>query len=192
LGDHHADERNELVLSHLWLVRCIAADLRRVTTGRRPEWDDVSAEGNLGLVKAADHWRPERSASKSFAAYARVWAWAYMWRAIHGGPLHLTGLNLDRLPAPRRPPTLVPLFGCLPYTPTSACPHHGPIPRKSDFVCMRCHVSGWDHLTILQLQPGDLPRPERRRAPAKAAPPGAPETRRQRRARLFGAPRAAV
>jgi hypothetical protein len=93
-----------------------------------------------------------------------------------------------------RPPRLEPLFPVGHYTPSSRCPHHGPIPRGSDLCCMICHQSGQDGHPALQWDP----TPERADrdarsdwaatgpAPAKrAGQPPEKETRRQRRRRLF-------
>ena len=41
--------------------------------------------------------------------------------------------------------TLEPLFPLTPLTPSSTCPHHGPIRTGSRFCCMICHRSGQDH-----------------------------------------------
>jgi len=47
-------------------------------------------------------------------------------------------------------PVLIPLFPATSFVPGSPCPHHGPIPPGSDFVCMRCHQSGRDGHPIFQ------------------------------------------
>jgi len=52
---------------------------------------------------------------------------------------------------------------------------------------MICHRSGLDGHPALQIDPDEMPRPERRPEPIAPARKGAPETRRQKRARLFGA-----
>jgi hypothetical protein len=39
---------------------------------------------------------------------------------------------------------LIPLFPVGQFTPQSACPHDGPIPRGSRLVCMVCGASGMD------------------------------------------------
>jgi hypothetical protein len=94
---------------------------------------------------------------------------------------------VDRPSKIRRPPNLVPMFPVISFIPFSACPHHGPIRRGSIFVCMVCHQSGQDHLPSLQLLPGDLPRPDRRRRPRTPDQLSRlRETRRQKRLRLFG------
>jgi hypothetical protein len=36
---------------------------------------------------------------------------------------------------------LVPLFPIGPFTPTSHCPHHGPLRKGSEFCCMVCSQS---------------------------------------------------
>lgn len=89
---------------------------------------------------------------------------------------------------------LVPLFPIGPFTPTSECPHRGPIPDGSLLCCMVCSASGMDGHPALKRNPETDPRPEpkprhprrtnmARREEAEAKP----ATRRQRRSRVFGA-----
>ena len=163
-------DRDGLILAHQRLVTTIAADFRRVTRARRIEWADVIAEGTLGLVEAADRFDSSRLPAAHFGAWVRIRIWARIYEAVHGHkPREVTGLDLDRLPGKRRLPILIPMFGCAPHTPRSSCPHHGPMPPRSRFCCMVCHTSGWDHLSALELQPGDLPR--RTAAALRRAPP---------------------
>jgi hypothetical protein len=182
-------ERDALIVASQPLVTTIAGDFRRLTRVRRIEWDDVIAEGLLGLVEAAERFDSSRLSPSRFGSFVRVRIWARIYEFVHGRPPHVTGLDLDRLPAKRRLPTLVPLFGCISFTPANRCGHRAPIPKRSDFCCMVCHQSGWDHLDALQIDPADMPRPERRKAPALPLATTGPETRRQRRARLYGAAR---
>jgi hypothetical protein len=93
---------------------------------------------------------------------------------------------LDLLAHLHTPRFLVPLFP-LPtmFSPQSACPHHGEIRRGSWFCCMICHRSGMDHHPALQIVTAEMPEPERRRY-IPPAPPGRKETRREKRARMFG------
>jgi hypothetical protein len=86
---------------------------------------------------------------------------------------------------PRRLPRLVPLFPIGPFTPQAACGHHGPIRPGSVFCCMVCSQSGQDGHPALKRNPRTDPRPE----PKAAAPrkPGARESRKQRRGRLYAA-----
>jgi hypothetical protein len=87
---------------------------------------------------------------------------------------------------PNRPPRLFPLFPIGPFTPRSACPHHGPIRAGSVFCCMVCSRSGIDDHPALKRDPRTDPRPESKAAaPARVA--SVHETRRQRRQRLHAA-----
>jgi hypothetical protein len=89
-----------------------------------------------------------------------------------------------------RPARLVPLFPVGSFTPHSKCAHHGPIERGSVFCCMVCHASGQDDHPALQHTYSVEPRseakhedifPSSRYSDQKAFP----ETRKQRRQRLF-------
>ena len=136
---------------------------------------------------AAEAWlrREPEMREDGFGRYCRIWIHGWIRRALIDP--HLTGLDLDRLPAPRRPPTLVPLFPVVPYSPQAACAHHGAIPDGSALCCMVCHRSGVDGHPALQRDHRTDPAPER--APEAPAKPGKRETRKQRRARLFAAPK---
>jgi hypothetical protein len=81
-----------------------------------------------------------------------------------------------------RPPRLVPLFPVGSFTPTSVCPHCGPITRGSLFCCMMCHRSGIDGHPALQLDPRTEPQLERK--PSRPPLQSRLEARRQRCARL--------
>ncbi len=111
------------------------------------------------------------------------------------------GMAVESHPASRTPwwLELVPLFPVGPFTPTSPCPHHGPIRQGSLFCCMVCSASGMDGHPALARDPATDPRPEsnsrRARRPNETKSPVAPaeaETRRQRRSRIFGADSTAV
>lgn len=58
--------RNELIVAHLGLVHSVAASHRR-----KPDYDDVTQDGVLGLVRAIEDFNPERGCR--FATYA--WRW---------------------------------------------------------------------------------------------------------------------
>ncbi|AMV41061.1 hypothetical protein [Planctomyces sp. SH-PL62] len=63
-----------------------------------------------------------------------------------------------RGPAVDLTPKLTPLFPVGPLTPTSECPHKGPIPAGSPFVCMVCHQSGFDAHPKVHFDPAaDMP-----------------------------------
>ncbi len=70
----HEDRQalDELVVSHLPLVLKIARRYR----GYGPSGDDLVAQGNIGLLKAATRFDPERGVR--FAAYAATWIRAEM------------------------------------------------------------------------------------------------------------------
>lgn len=84
-------------------------------------------------------------------------------------------------------PKLEPLFPIDSFVPGSPCPHKKRIARGSDFVCMTCHQSGWDHRSLpgkpvgSQLNPDYVPdtKPTVYVAPPK---PGVKPTRKQKRA----------
>lgn len=83
---------------------------------------------------------------------------------------------------PHRSPRLIPLFPIGPFTPGSACPHHGPIRSGSVFCCMVCSQSGMDGHPALKRDPRTDPRPEPK--PAARVKISARETRKERRRRL--------
>ena len=94
------------------------------------------------------------------------------------------GIDRARLAeAPRGPsatdPPAVPMFPIDAFTPTSACPHHGPIRKGSSFVCMVCHQSGRETHPALRRSAATDPAPEPK---PKAKAKGKPSTRKQRRA----------
>jgi hypothetical protein len=109
-------------------------------------------------------------------------------------------VGLDSATAAPRTPwwlELVPLFPIGPFTPSSECPHRGPIREGSLLCCMVCSASGIDGHPALVRDPDTDPRPEpktRRTRQASATQAQAvptedeaqPETRRQRRTRIFG------
>lgn len=101
--------------------------------------------------------------------------------------------------APRTPwwMELVPLFPVTSFTPQSECPHRGPLPEGSLLCCMVCSASGIDGHPAMKRDSATDPRPEpksrpkRRADEAKSETPDdeagpTPETRRQRRSRIFG------
>lgn len=56
--------------------------------------------------------------------------------------------DLLRVPREPRPPELVPLFGCQPFTPQTTCGEihpRGPIPPSARDICMVCHKGGEAH-----------------------------------------------
>ena len=95
---------------------------------------------------------------------------------------------------------LVPLFPVGAFTPTSKCPHHGPIRAGSLLCCMVCSASGVDGHPALARDPATDPRPEPKSKPKKRTPRSAAqepsrttsaptaelETRRRKRARIYG------
>jgi hypothetical protein len=99
-------------------------------------------------------------------------------------------------PAPRPPAPwwleLVPFFPIGPFTPSSECPHRGPIAEGSLLCCMVCSASGMDGHRALRRDPATDPRPEPPPAasaaptPTSTAPAPKPESRRERRRRTFG------
>jgi hypothetical protein len=69
----------------------------------------------------------------------------------------------------------------VPFTPTSDCPHKGPIPHGSMDYCACCDRTGIDwHPAFLR-----DPRTEPRHRPELVRPPAHEETRREKRERLY-------
>jgi len=83
-----------------------------------------------------------------------------------------------------RPPALVPLFPVVAFSPLAICPHHGAIRRGSLLCCAICHQSGVEDHPALKRDPREDPKPDPKPKP-KLDMTGKPETRRERRARLF-------
>lgn len=85
---------------------------------------------------------------------------------------------------------LVPLFPVGSLTPTSKCPHSGPLQTGSLLCCMVCSASGMDEHASMKRDPETDPQPEPNRPAEPIATQAtdaipAVETRRQRRARKF-------
>lgn len=68
----------------------------------------------------------------------------------------------------------VPLFPLDSFTKESGCPHRGPLPVGSKFVCMVCHQSGMDHHPALRRDARADPKPE----PAPTTVPILPEKKK--------------
>jgi RNA polymerase primary sigma factor len=66
-GERTVGERNQIVLSHQWLVRAVALGFQ----GRGLDYEDLVSEGQLGLLRAAELFDP--SYGKPLAAYAALW-----------------------------------------------------------------------------------------------------------------------
>ena len=86
-------------------------------------------------------------------------------------------------------PVLTPMFGIKPLTPFGRCPHHGPLPKGSPFVCMYCHKSGKDHYVYFRAVKAKKPEPVQGPAskptkylPSKKTAAAAKATRKDRRA----------
>ena len=181
-----ADNSDALVEENAALVTVIVADYREAASKRRIDDDELTQSGMLGLILASRHFDPDEHPGVPFGAYAPFWIRSELSKCIAAYPELLTGRNLDRRAAPPKPPNLVPMFGVLPFTPTSECPHRIPIARGSIFVCAKCHQSGFDHLKILQRDPRTDPKPESKLKAYRPDPAHKAETRKQRRARLYG------
>lgn len=113
-------------------------------------------------------------------------------KTVVGDDLH----ERDDSPLPRQPwwLELVPLFPIGAFTPTSKCPHHGPIRPGSLFCCMVCSASGIDDHPAMKRDPLTDPRPEPAPAAPQAGSPSSPldpaagrETRKERRRRQHAA-----
>jgi DNA-directed RNA polymerase sigma subunit (sigma70/sigma32) len=60
--------RNRLVEAHMGLVREIAKGIAATSVGSGPELEDLSADGAVGLLQAAQRFEPERGVP--FEVYA--------------------------------------------------------------------------------------------------------------------------
>jgi hypothetical protein len=63
-------------------------------------------------------------------------------------------------------PSVVPVFPAGPLTPSSVCPHHGPLADDSEFVCGICHCGGELPAETVRSLPRRL---HTRRAPSRSA-----------------------
>jgi len=187
-----ASARDQLILGQEPLVQKTFWDFWPRAEARGIEADDLLQAGRLGLVEAAETWNPIEFPGVPFGAWARRFIRRQFRQELDRGPLPGTGFDLDRQPDRRRSlPRLEPLFGCRPFEPGSPCPHYVPIPRGRLIVCAVCHRSGWDHHPLMQRSSGTDPHRDQRPAALKIHEPPPCETRRQRRARIFGSPAAA-
>lgn len=74
-------KRDKLVEEHLYLVGPIARRyLRRVPPSI--ELDDLLAAGRIGLIQAANMYRPKEHNDTPFTAYARIKIRSHVWMAI--------------------------------------------------------------------------------------------------------------
>jgi hypothetical protein len=177
-------EYEAIILEHRPLVVHLALVYRPAARAIRLEWDDLIAEGTVGLVTAADRFNPVQFPWVEFSTYAQFWIRSALIRAVGFRP-DRTDSDMDRLPSRPRLPTAVPLFPIPVFDAQSACGHHGPIRVGSHLVCMVCHHSGMDGHPLLQRNLATDPRPEPKPPAVPVAKPKR-ETRRQRRARIYG------
>ena len=87
-----ASARDTLALSNLVLVVAVA----RKFTHREARLDDLVQEGNLGLMKAIEHFDPEKNVR--FATYAVWWLRAYMTRYLKDNRSQVRGGESERGP----------------------------------------------------------------------------------------------
>jgi len=85
--------RNELVERNLGLVRAIAREF----AGNNSQYDDLVAEGNMALIRAAERFDPQREVK--FASYAAIWIRHAMRtaRATSSRPVHVPARMLREL-----------------------------------------------------------------------------------------------
>lgn len=172
------------------LVIYIAAETMRQATNRSIDWNSLISDGNYALWRAAERFNPAKSREGNFHPFAAEYIRRAVKRAARGKRFPQTGLDLDRIPAIRRPPSLVPLFPITALDPQSVCPHRGKIERGSIFCCMVCHCSGQDHHPAMQIGPLDIRKPEKPKPKLDQLVAAVlKENRRQRRLRLFGPPK---
>jgi hypothetical protein len=178
------EERNRIIVENIRLVPVIAADFAPAARARRIEWDDILSAGALGIIVAAEKWKPSRG---RFSIYARHHIRAAIRRELHLLRPMQTGMDFAGVADHRLPPVpaLEPLFPIASYVPASPCPHRGPM-RSDLFVCGVC----WRCTRWIENHPDMLvpARDRRSRGRAVAAVVVVPraETRRERRAREFG------
>lgn len=87
-GDRHA--RIELVQNNLPFVVAVA----KKHMGRGARLDDLIQEGNFGLLKAIEHFDPDRG--NRFATYAVWWIRAYITRYLKDNRSQVRGGEKDR------------------------------------------------------------------------------------------------
>jgi RNA polymerase sigma factor (sigma-70 family) len=186
------EARDELVLRNRKLVVHLASEF--VVSAERAciDFDDLIASGLLGLIRAADRWKPEKG---RFTSYCRRHVRGQIRRQFKILRPLVTGLDLSYVPDHRAShvPSLEPMYGVRSWEPSSPCPHPHDDPHFGPFFCGKCHRSDWDLHIDLQLSARDLnPRRRPRRIAAVIPMPELPETRKQKRFRLFGATPVAV
>jgi hypothetical protein len=190
-------EREQLITEHEWLVRTIGAALRDRAQVYRIDEEDLLQSGQIGLIRAVDAWQPHLFSHTNFLNFAWVWIRGQMCRLFRHDPMaddvdleryavqmwdpavELEGLKVDG----NHIPLLIPIFR------DSCREHPNPMPRHSRDCCMRCHKSGYDPELDAMLDPRKDPQPVQictRDVPKPKVSPEVRETRRQRRARIFG------
>ncbi|MGO9471071.1 MAG: hypothetical protein ACLQVF_43825 [Isosphaeraceae bacterium] len=182
-----------------------STDASRRHPGRRKSRSRESAGGRdaeHGYVES--HCRPRLSRQMSLEIAAREYVW--LWDRRHGISIEAIaareGRSITRVrfgvararaqekctatTSAVRPPRLVPLFPIGAYTPHSDCAHRRQIEPGSSLCCMVCHASGMDRHPALRRDPRTDPAPEPKPQAAPEPAWNAPETRKERRQRLFG------
>lgn len=116
---------------------------------------------------------------------------AGLWSGTNEPPVEAEPAHSAYVDAPEPDPwtELIPLFPVTSFTPHSKCPHNGPIPRGSAFVCAVCHQAGKDGTPALPVDvkrlPDDPRPPEPKPKPAaksKTKTKPQPQRRRSRSA----------
>jgi Sigma-70 region 2 len=179
-------ERDDLIVRNRKLVTILAAEFAVSAKRAGIEWDDLLASGLLGLIRAADRWKPDLG---RFTTFCRRHVRGQIRRQFKILRPLVTGLDLSYVPDHRvsHVPSLEPMFGVRSFVPESPCPHPRGPAHFGPFFCAKCHRSDWDLHIDLQLSARDLnPRRRHRRIPTVIPMPALPETRKQKRFRLFG------
>jgi hypothetical protein len=189
-------ERDRLVITHRHLVTIIANSLRGRAREYRIDEDDLIQQGNLGLIRAADAWGDRLAEEVEFVRFAWTWIKGSMCRLFRHAPT-ITNLDAERYWIQEWDPVLemegLPIEGAaslpllLPFWPRWTCAesHLSPMPDGCRDVCLSCHESGYDRHPAMQPDPRRDPKPDERPKLAKVSDE-VKETRRQRRARIFG------
>jgi hypothetical protein len=141
--DAPADEREALVLDHVFLVEQCARSLGRLARARGLDPEDLHQQGLLGLVKAAGRYI---AGHYSFEPYAHRAIKNSMLSALVQHEPWETNYDVGRIPDRRTDPVELPVVVCFrecPDTESGRC-WHPDLPPGSIEYCTACHQYGGD------------------------------------------------